>query len=105
MPPPAPLLDRPKGTPVEIMEINLGGGIDSPSGLLRIAKLAQIPASAENQILHAHDLWSNIVGMPAAMLCGTPVTITSQRDLPTMLGTALIAAASSDSFSADLRWY
>jgi glycosyltransferase involved in cell wall biosynthesis len=76
-----PLLDRLKGTPVEIMEINLGGGIDSPSGLLRIAKLAQFLRRQKIQILHAHDLWSNIVGMPAAMLARTPVTITSQRDL------------------------
>jgi glycosyltransferase involved in cell wall biosynthesis len=76
-----PLLDRLKDTPVEIMEVNLGGGIDSPSGLLRIAKLALFLRRQKIQILHAHDLWSNIVGMAAAMLARTPVTITSQRDL------------------------
>jgi len=76
-----PLLDRLKNTPVEIMEVNLGGGVDSPSGLLRIAKLARYLRRNKIQILHAHDLWSNIVGMAAAMLARTPVTITSQRDL------------------------
>ena len=76
-----PLLERLKGTPVEIMEINLGGGIDSPSGLLRIAKLALFLRRQKIQILHAHDLWSNIVGVAAAMLARTPVTVTSQRDL------------------------
>ena len=76
-----PLLDRLKNTPVEIMEVNLGGGIDSPSGLLRIVKLAQYLRRNKIQMLHAHDLWSNIVGMAAAMLARTPVTITSQRDL------------------------
>src|SRR5271165_2472702 len=76
-----PLLDRLKDTPVEIMEVNLGGGIDSPSGLLRIAKLASFLRRQKIQILHAHDLWSNIVGMAAAMLARTPVTLTSQRDL------------------------
>jgi glycosyltransferase involved in cell wall biosynthesis len=76
-----PLLERLENTPVEIVEVNLGGGIDSLSGLLRIAKLAQFLRRQRIQILHAHDLWSNIVGMPAAMLARTPVTITSQRDL------------------------
>ncbi len=76
-----PLLERLKDTPVEIMEVNLGGGLDSPSGLLRIAKLAQFLRRKRFQIMHAHDLWSNLVGMAAAMLARTPVTITSQRDL------------------------
>lgn len=76
-----PLLERLKGTPVEIMEVDLGGGIDSPSGLLRIVKLARFLRKRQFQIVHAHDLWSNIVGMAAAMLARTPVTITSQRDL------------------------
>lgn len=76
-----PLLERLKNTPIEIIEINLGGGIDSPSGLLRILSLARFLHSQKIQILHAHDLWSNIVGIAAAMLARTPVTITSQRDL------------------------
>ena len=76
-----PLLERLKDTPVEIVEVDLGGGIDSPSGLLRILKLARFLRRQRFQILHAHDLWSNIVGMAAAMLARTPVTITSQRDL------------------------
>jgi glycosyltransferase involved in cell wall biosynthesis len=46
-----------------------------------ILKLARLLRRQRFQILHAHDLWSNIVGMAAAMLARTPVTITSQRDL------------------------
>jgi L-malate glycosyltransferase len=75
------LLERLKGTPVEIVEVNMGGGVDSPSGMLRIVKLARFLRKQRFQILHAHDLWSNIVGMAAAMLARTPVTVTSQRDL------------------------
>jgi len=63
-----PLLERLKVTPVQITEVDLGGGIDSPSGLLRIVKLARFLRRQRFQILHAHDLWSNIVGMAAAML-------------------------------------
>lgn len=76
-----PLLERLKGTPVEIVEVKMGGGIDSPAGLLRIVKLARFLRKQRFQILHAHDLWSNMIGMPAALLARTPVTITSQRDL------------------------
>jgi L-malate glycosyltransferase len=76
-----PLLERLKDTPVKIVEVDMGGGIDSPSGLLRIAKLARFLRQQRFQILHAHDLWSNIIGMAAAMLARTPVTLTSQRDL------------------------
>ena len=76
-----PLLERLKGTSVHIMEVDLGGGIDSPSGLLRILNLARFLRKQQFEILHAHDLWSNMVGMAAAMLARTPVTITSQRDL------------------------
>lgn len=76
-----PLLERLKGTPAEIMEVDLGGGIDSPSGLLRIVKLGRFLRKRQFQIVHAHDLWSNIVGMAAALMARTPVTITSQRDL------------------------
>lgn len=76
-----PLIERLKGTPVEIMEVDMGGGIDSPSGLLRIVKLARFFRQQRIDILHAHDLWSNIIGMAAATLARTPVTITSQRDL------------------------
>ncbi len=76
-----PLLERLKGTPVEIVEVHMGGGIDSPAGMLGIVKLAKFLRREQFQILHAHDLWSNLIGMPAAMLARTPVTLTSQRDL------------------------
>src|SRR6266851_3129958 len=48
-----PLLNRLKGTPVEIMEVDMGGGIDSPSGLLRIVKLAWFLRKQRFEILHA----------------------------------------------------
>jgi glycosyltransferase involved in cell wall biosynthesis len=76
-----PLLDRLKGTPVEIVKIELGRGIDSPSGILGVLKLAAYLRKMRFEVVHAHDLWSNMVGMAASMLARVPVTITSQRDL------------------------
>jgi glycosyltransferase involved in cell wall biosynthesis len=76
-----PLLSRLSGTPVRIVEVHLGKGIDSPSGMLAVIKLARFLRRERFEILHAHDLWSNMVGMAAAMLARIPVRITSQRDL------------------------
>jgi glycosyltransferase involved in cell wall biosynthesis len=76
-----PLLERLKGTSVDIVKIDLGRGIDSPSGILGVLKLARYLRKRRFEVVHAHDLWSNMVGMAAAMLARVPVTITSQRDL------------------------
>src|SRR5262245_42868715 len=76
-----PLLSRLDGTRVRVQEFSLGKGIDSPSGFLGVLRLARFLRREHIQIMHAHDLWSNLVGMAAAKLTRVPVTITSQRDL------------------------
>jgi len=76
-----PLLSRLDGTRVHVQEFSLGKGIDSPSGFLGVLRLARFLRRERIQIMHAHDLWSNLVGMAAAKLARVPVTITSQRDL------------------------
>ncbi len=76
-----PLLERLSGTSVRIVNIDLGAGVDSSSGVFAILKLARLLRKERMQILHAHDLWSNLAGMAAAMLARVPVIITSQRDL------------------------
>jgi glycosyltransferase involved in cell wall biosynthesis len=76
-----PLLDRLKESLVKVVEVGMGRGIDSPSGMLGVLRLARLFRKERIEILHAHDLWSNLVGMAAAMLARVPVTITSQRDL------------------------
>ena len=35
-------------------------------------------------VVHAHDLWGNLMGVPAAWLARAPVIISSQRDLATL---------------------
>src|SRR6266576_6115061 len=76
-----PLLSRLDGTQVRVVEFSMGKGIDSASGIRGVLKLARFLRRERIQIMHAHDLWSNLVGMVAAKLAGIPVTITSQRDL------------------------
>ena len=76
-----PLLERFAASPLRIMQVELGKGIDSPSGMLGVIRLARFLRRERFEILHAHDLWSNMVGMIAATLARTPVRVTSQRDL------------------------
>jgi L-malate glycosyltransferase len=76
-----PLLSRLDGTGVRVVEFSMGKGIDSPSGIRGVLKLARFLRRERIQVMHAHDLWSNLVGMVAAKLARVPVTITSQRDL------------------------
>ena len=76
-----PLLERLAGSPIKLFPIDLGNGIDSPSGIFAVVRLARYLRQEKFEIVHAHDLWSNMVGMTAATLARTPVRITSQRDL------------------------
>jgi glycosyltransferase involved in cell wall biosynthesis len=76
-----PLVERLSGTAVRVIKVELGGGIDSPSGMVGVVRLARFLRREGFEILHAHDLWSNLVGMAAALIARVPVRITSQRDL------------------------
>src|SRR4029079_1119780 len=64
-----------------IRHVDIGRGIDSPSGALAVLRLARFLRRGNFEILHAHDLWSNLVGTSAAVTTRVPVRITSQRDL------------------------
>jgi len=76
-----PLLERLKGTAVEIVEFHPKGGFDSPRGLYQVARMAAYLRTGKFDVVHAHDLWSNMVAVLAGKLAGVPVIVTSQRDL------------------------
>ena len=44
-------------------------------------RLAAYLRSERFDVMHAHDLWSNLMGVPAARLARVPAIISSQRDL------------------------
>ena len=60
------LEDRLQGTGIAIREFRSRGGIDSPSGLRQLLRMSWFLRSFD--IVHTHDLWSNLVGVPAARL-------------------------------------
>jgi L-malate glycosyltransferase len=76
-----PLLERLRGTAVEVREFHPAGGLDTPAGLYLVLRLSWFLRRQKFDIVHTHDLWSNLLGVPAARLAGVRAIISSQRDL------------------------
>jgi len=76
-----PLLDRLRGSAVEVREFHPAGGIDTPGGLYQLLRLSWFLRRNSFDIVHTHDLWSNLLGVPAARLAGVPAIVSSRRDL------------------------
>ena len=74
-----PLLGRLNGIPAG--EFRPQGGVDSIRGVWQLLRLAAFLRHERFDIVHTHDLWSNLMGVPAAFLARVPVIISSQRDL------------------------
>ena len=76
-----PLLARLEGSAVAIRECYPAGGVDSPSGIYEMIRLARFLRRNHFHVVHTHDLWSNLLGIPAGRLARVPVVISSRRDL------------------------
>jgi L-malate glycosyltransferase len=76
-----PLLDRLKGTTIAVREFHPRGGIDSVAGIYQLLRLSRFLRRQKFDIVHTHDLWSNLLGIPAARLAGIPAIVSSRRDL------------------------
>jgi L-malate glycosyltransferase len=76
-----PLMERLQGTPVVLREFHPKGGLDSPAGLYLLLRLSWFLRREKFDIVHTHDLWSNLLGVPAARLGGVRAIVSSRRDL------------------------
>jgi len=76
-----PLLTRLQGSGISVMEFHPQGGIDSLRGGWQLLRLARFLRRRSFDVVHTHDLWSNLLGVPAAFLARVPIIISSQRDL------------------------
>ena len=76
-----PLLERLRGTAVVLREFHPTGGVDTPGGLYQLLRLSWFLRQEKFDIVHTHDLWSNLLGVPAARLAGVPAIVSSRRDL------------------------
>ena len=76
-----PLLERLRGTAIAIEEFFPKGGFDSPNGIYQMLRLARFLHRGKFQIVHTHDLYTNLMGIPAALIARSPIIISSRRDL------------------------
>ena|SRR5882724_10454979 len=82
-----PLLPVLENAGIPVVEFRKKKTLLSLGGLVQLFRLVFFLHQGKFQVLHAHDLWSNLLGVPAAWLARTPVIISSRRYL------------------ADLEWY
>jgi L-malate glycosyltransferase len=74
------LLDEVRSLGVEPRLLPLGGSLLRPQTALVVARLARWITDKGASLVHCHDLYSVLVGVPAARLAGVPV-LASRRDL------------------------
>jgi len=82
-----PLLEVLKRESVPIVEFRKGKTLLSLNGVYQLFRLAHFLRRGRFHAVHAHDLWSNLLAVPAAWLARTPIIVSSRRYL------------------ADLEWY
>jgi glycosyltransferase involved in cell wall biosynthesis len=76
-----PLLQKLAGSSASVCEFHPKGGLDSVNGMYQLFRLAIFLRRGRFQIVHTHDLYSNMMGIPAAVIARVPVIISSRRDL------------------------
>lgn len=76
-----PLLAKLQGSTVKVREFHPRGGLDSLTGLYEVLKLTAFLRRERFDVVHTHDLWSNLMGVTAARLAGVSAIISSRRDL------------------------
>ena len=76
-----PLMKRLQGSKVQVEEFHPDGGVDSVRGVCQLLRLSWHLRKRRYDVVHTHDLWSNLIGIPAARLAGVPAIISSRRDL------------------------
>ncbi|MDP9161359.1 MAG: glycosyltransferase [Acidobacteriota bacterium] len=79
-----PLLEKLTGSAVKLMEFHPNGGMNSLGGIYQLLRMATFLRRGKFDVVHTHDLWANLLGVPAAWLAQVPVIISSQRDLSHM---------------------
>ncbi len=82
-----PLLRVLQSASVPVVEFRKEKTLLSLNGARQLLRLAAFLRAGSFGVVHAHDLWANLLGVPAARLARTPVIISSRRYL------------------ADLEWY
>ena len=76
-----PLAENLRGNNVSCREFPVRGGIATLSGLRQIIGLTSYIRRERFDVVHAHDVYANLMAVPAAWLARTPRILSSRRDL------------------------
>ncbi|PYX88295.1 MAG: hypothetical protein DMG67_17525 [Acidobacteria bacterium] len=76
-----PLLEVLQQAGISVVEFRKEKTLLSLNGVRQLLRLAVFLRRKNFHALHAHDLWANLLGVPAARLARTPVIISSRRYL------------------------
>jgi L-malate glycosyltransferase len=76
-----PLTDRLERIGIRVVRFPTHGTLLSCYGAYQLLRLAWFIHRENFDVVHAHDLWANLMGIPAARLAGAPTVLSSQRDL------------------------
>jgi glycosyltransferase involved in cell wall biosynthesis len=82
-----PLIDLLLNAGIPVVEFPKKKTLLSANGICQLWRMIVFILRKKFQVVHTHDLWANLLGVPAAKLAGTPIVVSSRRYL------------------ADLEWY
>lgn len=82
-----PYLELLQRAGIQVVEFPKRKTLLSANGVYQLLRLARFIRRGRFHVVHAYDLWANLLGIPAAWLVRTPIIISSRRYL------------------ADLEWY
>ncbi len=76
-----PLLEVLRDAGIQVVGFPPRRSLLSLSGAYQLLRLTRFIRRRRFAVVHTHDLWSNLLGVPAAWLAGTPAVVSSRRDL------------------------
>src|SRR6266704_6305238 len=76
-----PLLEPLQQAGIPVVEFRKKKTLLSVNGVHQLMRLALFLRRGQFHVIHAHDLWANLLGVPAGWLARTPVIISSRRYL------------------------
>ncbi len=78
------LVGRLRQSEIPVFVFPKEGFLISVRGVGEVLRLARFVRSHAFEVVHSHDLWGNLLAVPAARLARVPVILSSQRDLAHM---------------------
>jgi L-malate glycosyltransferase len=75
------LADTLKDSGISVFEFNPRGGLFRPRGIFQVFRLMCFLTRHRFDVIQTHDLYSTLVGVPAAWLARVPVILSCRRDL------------------------